>query len=87
MWKEIGLIGRDRFLKRDIYPRVKKNKGFFLTGKRGMGKSAILEHRFSQLVKLSKFLPNKGTRIISIASHLHIKLRKENYLLGYRYDS
>lgn len=36
------LIGRDRLLKREIYPRLKKNVPFILTGQRGIGKSSLL---------------------------------------------
>jgi len=43
MWRAIGLIGRDKLLKKEIHPRITKGKPFFLTGKRGTGKTAILE--------------------------------------------
>jgi hypothetical protein len=36
------LIGRDKLLENEIYPRTKNNRQFFLTGRRGIGKSALL---------------------------------------------
>ena len=43
MWRTIGLIGRDNQLKKDIRPRLNNNKPFVLQGKRGTGKTALLE--------------------------------------------
>jgi len=43
MWKKIGLIGRDRLLKREIYPRVRNKRPFVLAGPAGVGKTALLE--------------------------------------------
>jgi len=43
MWEEIGLIGRDRLLEREVYPRVRKKVPFLLVGQRGVGKSSVLE--------------------------------------------
>ena len=43
---EIVLIGRDKLLKREIYPRLKRPKPFVLTGQRGIGKSRILQWAF-----------------------------------------
>jgi hypothetical protein len=40
------LIGRDKLLENEIYPRTMDNKQFFLTGRRGIGKSALLEWSF-----------------------------------------
>lgn len=37
------IIGRDSLLKNEIYPRVKSNKGFIVTGQRGIGKTVILK--------------------------------------------
>lgn len=45
--KSIRLIGRDNLLKREIYPRLKVKKPFYLVGQRGVGKSAILEWAFN----------------------------------------
>ena len=41
--KNYELIGRDNLLENEIYPRTKKNRQFLLTGRRGIGKSALLE--------------------------------------------
>lgn len=43
MWQEIGLIGRDRLLSKEILPRIRGKGRFYLTGQRGIGKTAILE--------------------------------------------
>src|SRR5262245_29090558 len=44
MWREIGLVGRDKMLERAIYPRAVGSKApFLVTGPRGVGKSAVLE--------------------------------------------
>ena len=44
MWESIGLIGRDRLLAREIFPRAQGKKApFLLTGRRGVGKSAVLQ--------------------------------------------
>ncbi len=44
LWKEVGLIGRDRLLKQKIFPRVSGgSKRFVLKGPAGCGKTALLE--------------------------------------------
>ena len=43
MWQEIGLLGRDNLLQRQIRPRLREKKGFVLTGQHGIGKTALLE--------------------------------------------
>ncbi len=44
MWQEVGLVGRDKVLKDEIYPRAEgKRAPFILTGPRGIGKSALLQ--------------------------------------------
>lgn len=49
MWQQTGLIGRDRLLEREIYPRAKAKKPpFLLVGQRGVGKTAVLEWAFGQ---------------------------------------
>ncbi len=40
---EMRLIGRDKLLSKDIYPRLKKNTAFILVGQRGIGKSSLLK--------------------------------------------
>ena len=45
--KNYELIGRDNLLENEIYPRTKKNRQFFLAGRRGIGKSALLEGSYS----------------------------------------
>lgn len=42
MWKDIGLIGRDRLLSK-IHSRIKTGNPFVLVGEPGIGKSAVLE--------------------------------------------
>ena len=37
------IIGRDKLLKKEIYPRVKGQKPFVLVGQRGIGKSMLLK--------------------------------------------
>lgn len=55
MLEEIELIGRDNLLERKILPCCRKEKqaSFFLVGKEGSGKSAILEwaHRYGKSPK------------------------------------
>lgn len=47
MYREIGMVGRDKILDRQIYPRCQgKEAAFLLTGHRGIGKTAILEWAF-----------------------------------------
>jgi len=46
MWNEIGLLGRDDLLKKEIMPRLKSFKGFILVGQHGIGKTALLEWCF-----------------------------------------
>ena len=47
MWREVGLVGRDKVLKDEIYPRAEgKQAPFLLTGPRGIGKSALLQWAF-----------------------------------------
>ena len=43
MWKEIGLLGRDKILKQEIYPRLNKKTPFLLSGRRGIGKTALMQ--------------------------------------------
>lgn len=44
MWREIGMIGRDKFLTDEVHPRILSSKPpFILVGSRGIGKTAILE--------------------------------------------
>ena len=44
MFRKIGMIGRDKILKKEILPRCKgKNAPFLLVGNRGIGKTAILQ--------------------------------------------
>lgn len=42
MWKDIGLIGRDRLLSK-IHSRIKSGNPFVLIGEPGIGKSAVLQ--------------------------------------------
>ena len=37
------MIGRDNLLSKEIYPRLKKKRPFYLVGQRGIGKTAILK--------------------------------------------
>lgn len=48
----IVLIGRDKLLKQEIYPRLKRSKPFIIVGQRGIGKTRCLQwafHHFSGL--------------------------------------
>lgn len=47
MWRKVGLLGRDDFLKKEIYRRIKGNAPVFvLAGRQGVGKTALLEWAF-----------------------------------------
>lgn len=46
MWQEVGLIGRDKLLSREILPRIRGAGRFYLTGQRGIGKTAVLGWAF-----------------------------------------
>lgn len=47
MWRKVGLIGRDDFLKKEIYRRIQgKAPVFVLIGGQGVGKTAIMEWAF-----------------------------------------
>ncbi len=41
--KSREMIGRDNLLKQEIFPRVRRNVGFILTGQRAIGKTEILK--------------------------------------------
>ncbi len=44
LWKDVGLIGRDKLLKNKLLPRMNsRSKRFILKGGAGVGKTAILE--------------------------------------------
>ena len=44
MWREVDLVGQDKLLKLEIYPRARGKKApFLLTGPLGIGLSAIME--------------------------------------------
>lgn len=44
IWKDIGLIGRDRLLEKEVIPiTLHPNRRFVLVGEAGIGKTAILE--------------------------------------------
>jgi hypothetical protein len=51
------IIGRDKLLKKEIYPRVKNQKPFILVGQRGIGKSVLLtwayEHYLGEKLHVS----------------------------------
>lgn len=42
MWREIGLLGRDRLLAQ-VLPRVRQGRPVLLVGQRGVGRSAVLQ--------------------------------------------
>jgi len=55
------LIGRDKLLKREIYPRVQKHTPFVLTGQRGIGKSAVLKWAYDVCKGQKLYLSCRGT--------------------------
>ncbi len=44
---EMKLIGQDKLLLKEIYPRIRKYKPFVIVGQRGIGKSSILTWSYS----------------------------------------
>lgn len=48
------LIGRDRLLQREIYPRVRKGVSFVLSGQRGIGKTDLMIWAYSNYTKTDK---------------------------------
>ena len=61
MWKDIGLIGRDRLLSK-IHSRIKSGNPFVLIGEPGIGKSAVLQWGFEHDVN-----PNRAIIVCSKA--------------------
>jgi hypothetical protein len=63
------LIGRDKLLDDEIYPRTMDNRQFFLTGRRGIGKSALLEwsYNYNQSEKKALVSANWTVREMAIA--------------------
>ena len=76
------LIGRDKLLENEIYPRTRDNRQFFLTGRRGIGKSALLEwsyHHNSQEKKA--FVSSSWTvreMAIAIVRVWNLELKEED---------
>ncbi|WP_027339063.1 hypothetical protein [Halonatronum saccharophilum] len=75
------LIGRDRLLKREIYPRLRSGKFFVLVGQREIGKTELLKWAFVNCKDESKvFLSCNQTRgeiVKSIAKAMGITVGKK----------
>jgi len=61
MWRQIGLIGRDKLLKQELYWRLKKRVSFALIGPAGVGKTALLEWCFDHAKEPKVFLSSSHT--------------------------
>lgn len=61
MWREIGIIGRDRLLQEVTNRSNLKKPPFLLTGPRGSGKSAVLEWAYEQAPGPKAFITANGT--------------------------
>lgn len=73
------LIGRDMLLEKEIYPRISSNTGFIITGRRGIGKSAILRWAYDNFEGKKVFLSCKesyGEIIKKIAGVQEIDIGK-----------
>ena len=56
MWREIGMIGRDRVLQEIGARAARKRPPFLLTGPRGSGKTALLEWAFERAPEPKAFI-------------------------------
>ncbi len=77
---EKKIIGRDRLLEKEVYPRVKSNKGFVITGQRGIGKTEILKWAYEQYQGKKVYISCMGTygdMIKEIARELEIIISKK----------
>ncbi len=74
------IIGRDRLLEKEIYPRIKNGKGFIITGQRGIGKSEILKWAYEQYKEKKVYIScmnTYGDMIKQIAKELDIIISKK----------
>ena len=54
------IIGRDKLLENEIFPRLEKGQSFILIGQRGIGKSKILKWAYEHCPDEKKVLVNAG---------------------------
>lgn len=59
MWQEIGLLGRDRLLAKEILPRIRGKGRFYLTGQRGIGKTAVLKWAYQHSPEPKAYVSTK----------------------------
>ena len=82
MWREVGLIGRDKLLEKEIYPAVKGKKGpFLISGPRGIGKTAVLEWAYEHAPGPKAFLTCTATvreNLIELARAWGLEIEGEN---------
>ena len=75
------LIGRDYLLAKEIYPRIRQNKGFILVGQKGIGKSELLKWAYEHYDKENKIYlscnETRGEMIKGIAKKLGIIVGKK----------
>ncbi|MEE4357092.1 MAG: ATP-binding protein [Desulfococcaceae bacterium] len=70
LWKDIGLIGRDRLLEKEVIPiTLHPNKRFVLLGEAGIGKTAILECA-SENARRKSALVNAGMQNLPMLKHI-----------------
>jgi hypothetical protein len=77
MWQEIGLIGRDDLLTKEIHPRVSKKLPFFLTGYAGTGKTAILQWAHENYNGKKAYISSTWTMkeiLVSVAKQWDLKI-------------
>lgn len=76
------LTGRDKLLENEIHPRTMENRQFFLTGRRGIGKSALLEwsYNYNQSEKKALVSANWTVRemAIGIVKAWELELKEED---------
>jgi len=62
MWREVSLLGRDRLLVKEIYPRARgKKPPFLLTGPLGVGKSGVFEWAYQNASGRKAFVSAAST--------------------------
>lgn len=85
MWQEIGLIGRDDLLTKEIYPRISKKLPFLLTGNAGTGKTAILQWANKNYNGKKAYISSTWTMkevFVSIAKQWDVKIIENEKEIG-----